>query len=197
MKKFILVPVLLLTLAVASNSALAQKKKAVTSQKPVSEQNTNLATSAVASEKKEYVAEQLTDEQALEMVTQQLEAATGQVASVEAPVADENRIYTVVDASAQFPGGTTALNQFIATNLHYPKEAKKENISGKVYTKLLIEKDGSISSIQMIKGLGHGCDQEAIRVIKSMPNWKPAHQQESIVRSYYMLQVNFDSSLSK
>ncbi|MDJ1471456.1 energy transducer TonB [Cytophagaceae bacterium DM2B3-1] len=192
MKKSIFLSSLVIVLIFSGNVVFAQKKKSSTATKTLaSNQTVALANSSVP-DKKEYVAEQMTDEQALEMVTQQLEAATTtQPAAEEVPQMDENRIYTVVEASAQFPGGVTALNQFLTANIHYPKEAKKDNIAGKVYTKVLIEKDGSVSDVQIIKGLGHGCDEEAVRVIKTTSNWKPARQHENIVRSYYMLQVNF------
>jgi protein TonB len=118
-----------------------------------------------------------------------LEVAPPAEASV--PAVDEDRVYTVVEMPAEFPGGVSAMNLFLGNSLKYPKTAKKANVTGKVYAKFLVEKDGSISEVQVVKSLGHGCDEEAVRVIKSMPTWKPAHQRGKIVRSYYMLPVNF------
>lgn len=117
--------------------------------------------------------------------------APAEETGVPIPAVDEDRVYTVVEIPAEFPGGASAMNLFLGNNLKYPKTAKKANVTGKVYTKFLVEKDGSISEVQIVKSLGHGCDEEAVRVIKSMPTWKPAHQRGKIVRSYHILPINF------
>ena len=105
----------------------------------------------------------------------------------------EERIFTVVEKHAEFPEGATAMQKFIQDNLKMPKEAKKANVSGKVFTKLLVEKDGRITDVQIITGLTPACDAEAIRLIQAMPHWKPASQRGQIVRSYAMLAIPFGS----
>ena len=121
-----------------------------------------------------------------------IEEPDSEETAIEAPVVEEDRVFTVVEHAAEFPGGATSMSQFLTANLKYPKAAKKANITGKVYTKFLVEKDGRISEVQIVKGLGHGCDEEAERVIKAMPTWKPASQRGRVVRSYYVLQVPFE-----
>ena len=73
----------------------------------------------------------------------------------------------------EFPGGILEMNKFIAANLKYPAEAKKNNVSGRVVVTFTVNEDGSLSNIKVARGLGDGCDEEALRVVKSMPAWMP------------------------
>lgn len=73
-----------------------------------------------------------------------------------------------------YPGGIVAMNEFFEGNMVYPKEALENKIEGRVFTTFVVEKDGEISDIKILRGLGYGCDEEAIRIIKLMPKWKPA-----------------------
>jgi periplasmic protein TonB len=75
--------------------------------------------------------------------------------------------------AARFKNGTEGLNSYIKNNIRYPKTAIRANVEGKVYVKFKIQKNGKIDSINVLKGIGFGCDEEAIRLIKSMPRWKP------------------------
>ncbi len=115
-------------------------------------------------------------------------------ASSASETVTEERIFTVVEKHAEFPEGASAMQKFIQDNLKMPKVAKKANVSGKVFTKLLVEKDGRITDVQIITGLTPACDAEAIRLIQSMPNWKPAAQRGQIVRSYAMLAIPFGTA---
>ncbi|MDJ1502426.1 TonB family protein [Xanthocytophaga agilis] len=126
----------------------------------------------------------------LESVTNAESESTEEAAPAPVPV-EEDRVYTVVEKAAEFPGGSTVMHKYIEANLHYPKTAKKANVTGKVFTKFLVEKDGSISEIHIVKSLGSGCDEEATRIIKSMPAWKPASSRGRVVRSFVMLTVDF------
>lgn len=93
----------------------------------------------------------------------------------------------------EFPGGETELINFIKTNLKYPEKAKTESISGMCLIGFVVEKDGSISDVKTINGVPNcpECDQEAMRVVASMPKWKPGKYKGEIVRVAYNLPINF------
>ena len=104
---------------------------------------------------------------------------------------DNEPIFSIAEEPAQFPGGDEALFKFIQENTKYPIEAIKNNISGIVYVQFVVEKDGSISDIKVVRGIGGGCDEEAVRVITKMPNWIPAKQKGIPVRSFYIIPIIF------
>lgn len=100
-------------------------------------------------------------------------------------------VFVMVEKMPEFPGGNEAMAQYIINNIKYPEQAKKENISGKVYVSFVVEKDGSISRVKVIKGIGGGCDEEALRVVRKMPKWEPGTQHGKPVRVQYTLPLNF------
>ncbi len=105
---------------------------------------------------------------------------------------DTSKVYQVVKMVAKFKGGSKELYKFLAKNISYPKLAKEKKIQGRVYLEFVVEKDGSISDVEVLRGIGGGCDEEAIRVIKSMPKWKPAKNDKGeVVRSKYRLPLKF------
>lgn len=103
---------------------------------------------------------------------------------------DENAIYRTVQKK---PEPTFNISQFIAKNLKYPEEARQNDIRGKVVVQFVVERDGSLSDIRLVRGkeLGHGIPGEAIRVVKNMPKWKPGRQENQPVRSYFTLPISF------
>ena len=103
----------------------------------------------------------------------------------------EPELITIVEIAPEFPGGIQALKKFISSNLIYPQEAKEAGIEGRVFVSFIIEKDGSLSSIQLLRGIGYGCDEEAMAVVKKMPKWKPATQRGKPVRMRYQLPFVF------
>ena len=100
-------------------------------------------------------------------------------------------IYTVVEEMPEFKGGTQELYNYLGSNIKYPEVAKKEGISGRVFVQFVVEKDGSINNVKVLRGIGGGCDEEAMRVVKSMPNWKPGKQKGEEVRVVYNLPIKF------
>jgi protein TonB len=92
---------------------------------------------------------------------------------------------------AAFPGGTTALMKFVSTNLAYPKGAAKKDIDGRVVVRFSVEKDGSLSNIEITRGASPELDAEAIRIVKSMPKWKPAAVYGELRVEKYTLPVLF------
>ena len=80
----------------------------------------------------------------------------------------------MVDKTPQYPGGDEARIKFLSDNIKYPEEAKKLGIQGKVFMTILIKADGTVANVKVHHGIGGGCDEEAIRIIKMMPKWSPA-----------------------
>jgi protein TonB len=109
---------------------------------------------------------------------------------VEEEVYEEN-IFTVVESMPVFKGGNAALNPYLSANIKYPVMAKESGIQGKVYITFVVEKDGSITDVKLLRGIGGGCDEEAIRVVKNMPKWTPGKQRGKPVRVQYNLPVRF------
>jgi periplasmic protein TonB len=100
-------------------------------------------------------------------------------------------ILVISEVKPEFPGGDKELYKFLMKNLSYPNAAVRANVEGKVYVKFVVEKDGSIGNLQILKSVGFGCDEEALRVLKSMPSWSPGKQNGKAVRVYYTMPIVF------
>lgn len=98
---------------------------------------------------------------------------------------------TGVDEYPQFEGGMKAWAKYIQRNLRYPYEAQDANHQGKVFISFVVEKDGSISNVTLVKGIGFGCDEEAMKVIKKSPLWKPGKNKGTPVRVRYNMPISF------
>ncbi|MBR5695292.1 MAG: energy transducer TonB [Paludibacteraceae bacterium] len=96
-----------------------------------------------------------------------------------------------VDKKAQFPGGQEKLKEYLSKNLSYPQIAMDEGIEGKVFVKFVVSSKGTIKDVKVIRSVDPALDQEAIRVVTSMPNWTPAEQHNKPCASYFTLPVNF------
>ena len=105
--------------------------------------------------------------------------------------AQDNKVYTTPDKMPIFPGGKIALVKFIKDNLKYPEEAKAANYKGKVTVSFIVEKKGTVSSVEVIKGIGKGCDEEAMRIVRKMPVWIPGTTGGKQVRVLYKLYIAF------
>ena len=111
---------------------------------------------------------------------------------IEGEVEDpENDVYQIVQEMPKFPGGDKELFQFVADHIKYPEEAKKAGTEGRVYVGFIIEPDGSLSDFKVLRGIGHGCDEEALRIVESMPKWQPGTQRGKAVRVSYQIPINF------
>lgn len=104
---------------------------------------------------------------------------------------DSNAVLVVVEEMPSFPGGMPALSQYVTKELRYPKEARQMNIEGLVLVSFVVEKDGNISNASVLRGIGGGCDEEALRVVARMPAWKPGQQGGKPVRVRYTLPMRF------
>ena len=104
---------------------------------------------------------------------------------------DKNGVYQIVEEMPVFPGGEQALMDYVSKNVVYPKEAQEKGISGRVFVGFIVEKDGSVSDVKVLRGIGGGCDEEAVRVISGLPKWKPGKQEGKPVRVSYQMPINF------
>lgn len=109
------------------------------------------------------------------------------IVAIEKP--KEEEIFTAVEQNPEFPGGISEMYKFLGNNIKYPASAQRANVAGRVFVKFVVEKDGSIGNVEVLKGIGFGCDEEAIRVIKSMPKWNPGRQNGKNVRVFYNMPV--------
>lgn len=103
----------------------------------------------------------------------------------------DDAVFVVVEKSPEFPGGDDSLYAFIGRNIKYPEAAKKNKIEGRVFVTFVIEKDGQVSSAKILRDIGGGCGEEAIRVVKNMPKWKPGTQRGNPVRVQFNLPIMF------
>ncbi|NID09015.1 energy transducer TonB [Fibrella aestuarina] len=119
-------------------------------------------------------------------------AATSAPASLTEPASSYiGEVFTVVEQNPEFPGGEAGMKTFISTNLRYPEEARKQQIEGDVYVHYIVTKDGSIVQPKIIKGIGAGCDEEALRLVKAMPRYKPGAQSGTLVAVAYNQRIEF------
>ncbi len=107
------------------------------------------------------------------------------------------QVYTIVEQKAEFVGGNEALNTYIASNLSYPETARDKGIQGVVYVSFVILETGKVSDVKVLRGIGGGCDEEAVRVVNSMPDWIPGSQRGKAVRIRYNLPIRFTLTKSK
>jgi protein TonB len=112
-------------------------------------------------------------------------------AETETLILDDNNIYDAVEEMPQFPGGPSALFEYISKDKCYPKEAEEKGIQGRVLVAFVIEPDGSTSNVKVSKSVDPLLDKEAVRVVESMPRWIPGKQNGKVVRVRYIVPVTF------
>ncbi|MCL1867521.1 MAG: M56 family metallopeptidase [Paludibacter sp.] len=100
-------------------------------------------------------------------------------------------LYQSVEEEPKFPGGREAMYKYIAENLYYPKEAKDKGIQGRVVINCVVEKDGTVNNVWIVRGLEENCDMEAVKVVKSLPKWIPGKQNGQPVRVSYTIPIDF------
>lgn len=105
--------------------------------------------------------------------------------------ATDDETFQIVEKMPEFPGGVDAMIDFISKNINYPQSAKDKNISGRVFLSFVIDKDGSVTDVKVMRGIDKECDAEAMRVVKAMPKWKPGMNEGKPVRVSYMLPISF------
>ena len=115
------------------------------------------------------------------------------IAAPEPPkhVVEETKIFTVVEQMPMFPGGDAALMGYLRDNMHYPTVAAENGVQGRVVVGFVVERDGSITDVNVLRSVDPSLDREAMRVVKSMPKWTPGKQNGSAVRVKYQVPVTF------
>jgi len=120
------------------------------------------------------------------------ETVVEEIVFEEAPEEENvDEIFTIVEESASFPGGLAAWGKFLKKQLKYPRQAQRMGIEGRVFIQFIVERDGSLTDIKVVKGIGAGCDEEAVRVLKNSPKWKPGKQRGKPVRQKYIQNIMF------
>ena len=100
-------------------------------------------------------------------------------------------VYSIVEKQAQPVNGMTVFYAFIGQNIQYPIEARKMNVEGRVFVNFMVDETGKLSNFKLVRGIGAGCDEEAVRVLKLSPNWKPGMQDGVAVKSLFNLAIVF------
>ena len=100
-------------------------------------------------------------------------------------------VYDQVEQMPEFPGGMPAMIEYLQTNMKYPEDAVKQKVGGRVMVMFVVETDGSISNVRVARNVFPSLDAEAVRVVKTMPKWKPGKEKGRLVRVNYTLPVVF------
>ena len=115
-------------------------------------------------------------------------------------ITDSGEVFVFVEDQPSFPGGDKARIKYLQENIHYPEEAKEAGVQGTVFITFIVEKDGRITNVKVLRGLGGGLDEESVRVIKSMPIWEPGRQRGKAIRCQFIMPIRFmlaDDSTTK
>lgn len=110
---------------------------------------------------------------------------------IESGVTPVEMPFTTVEMMPEFVGGARELYKWLGNNLRYPGAAVNAGVEGKVFVKFIVEKDGTISELEVLKGIGFGCDEEALRTMQKMPKWNAGKQNVRAVRVYFTLPISF------
>lgn len=113
--------------------------------------------------------------------------------TTEPGAAGSDKVYDLsqVEVQPEFSGGKAEFAKYVGVNLKYPVLARQNNVQGKVILSFIIEKDGQITDVKVKQGIGSGCDEEAVRVMRNSPKWRPGLVNEEPVRTFYMLPITF------
>ena len=111
--------------------------------------------------------------------------------SAQTPAYKNWQVFTIVEQPPEFPGGRQALYDYLRRNVQMPPEAVKAKIADRIMISFIVEPDGQLTDFQFVRSWGYGCDEEAMRVVKAMPLWKPCSQSGRLIRVKYTLPVLF------
>ena len=107
---------------------------------------------------------------------------------------DHNEVFVIVEDAPEFPGGIEAMHRFLRDNIRFPAIAREAGIQGTVFVTFVVEPNGSITNVRVLRGIGGGCDEEAVRVVSMMPNWTPGRQRGRAVRVQFNMPIRFTLS---
>jgi len=102
-----------------------------------------------------------------------------------------DEIFTIVEENPTFPGGMEAFYEFVGGQIRYPSQARRLGIQGRVFVQFVVDRDGAVTKVQVVKGIGAGCDEEAMRVMNTVPNFKPGKQRGKAVRVKMVVPIYF------
>src|SRR5690606_4912907 len=105
--------------------------------------------------------------------------------------AEADKIYTEADKLPQFGGGSPAFVQYLKKNLQYPADAREKGITGRVLVTFVVERNGKISNVSVVRGIGNGCDEEAVRVMQNAPSWIEDEENVAKLRLQCTIPVTF------
>jgi protein TonB len=117
------------------------------------------------------------------------EVAVEKVEVIE--VEEAKPVFTIVEEMPSFPGGESERNKFLADNIVYPQQATENGIQGTVYISFVVDSKGNVTDVKILRGIGGGCDEEALRVVKLMPKWHPGKQNGKQVRVLFNMPIYF------
>jgi protein TonB len=145
-----------------------------------------------------FIIEEVDDQEIIEEIDVSLDIEATEETVIEevifAPIVEEEKIdeiFLIVEEQPTPIGGYSAFNKYVAESLRYPRSALRLGITGRVFVKFVVEKDGSITDVEVIKGIGAGCNEEAVRVVSNAPKWKPGRQRGRAVRVRQILPIAF------
>ncbi len=114
-----------------------------------------------------------------------------EMVAIEIEEESDEEFFMVVENMPEFPGGDAGLMKYIQNNVKYPPIAKEYNITGKVYVSFIVDKSGSVTDVKIARGVDKSLDAEALRVVKSLPKYKPGKQRGKAVRVMFTIPINF------
>jgi len=103
----------------------------------------------------------------------------------------KKEVFTIVEEMPAFPGGEAERNKFLAENIQYPQQATENGIQGTVYVSFVVDSKGNVTDVKILRGIGGGCDEEALRVVRMMPKWHPGKQNGKNVRVLFNMPIYF------
>lgn len=178
-KFFIALPVLLIVMFLFSGSSFDRMLAQAPQTKPATSKS---EAKPATTQKQEHQKQQLHFAPVPESIKK---------ADQEKSTDDPEKIFTVVEKLPSFPGGQDEMIKFLIQNVNYPEEAKNKGLEGKVFVTFVVMADGTVKDVKILRGAGHGFDEEAFRVVKMMPKWNPGEQKGKPVNVVFNLPINF------
>jgi protein TonB len=137
------------------------------------------------------VIEIIEDDEEIENEAEVEDTESDEDVEIEIEEEDDEEFFMVVENMPEFPGGDLGLMKYIQKNVKYPAIAKEYNITGKVYVSFIVDKSGSVTNVKIVRGVDKNLDAEAMRVVKSLPKYKPGKQRGKSVRVMFTIPINF------
>jgi periplasmic protein TonB len=150
-----------------------------------------VTTEEVVEEADVFNQDELNQNSTNEAVSVQEEVAEVAVKEEVIEVEESKPVFTIVEEMPSFPGGETERNKFLAENIQYPQQATENGIQGTVYVSFVVDSKGNVTDVKVLRGIGGGCDEEALRVVKMMPQWRPGKQNGKTVRVLFNMPIYF------